>query len=137
MAAEFGADVTILDRDPDVLERVGTHFESRAETRFANSANLQDAVTGADLVIGAVLVPGAAAPKLVTREMMSDMQTGAVLVDVAIDQCGCFETSRATTHSDPTFVVVGSVHYCVANMSGTVARSSPYALNNAVRRQII
>ncbi|MEQ8743703.1 alanine dehydrogenase [Parasphingorhabdus sp.] len=130
MAAGLGADVTILDRDPDVLERVGTHFESRAKTRFANSANLRDSISSADLVIGAVLVPGAAAPKLVTREMLSDMQTGAVLVDVAIDQGGCFETSRATTHSDPTFVVDGIVHYCVANMPGAVARTSTYALNN-------
>ncbi|MBD59772.1 MAG: alanine dehydrogenase [Citromicrobium sp.] len=130
MAAGLGADVTILDRDPEVLERVGTHFESRAKTRFSNAANLYEAVCGADLVIGAVLIPGAAAPKLVTREMLSDMQTGAVLVDVAIDQGGCFETSEPTTHDDPTYVVDGIVHYCVANMPGAVARTSTYALNN-------
>ena len=130
MAVGLGADVTILDRDPEVLEKVGTHFEARASTRFSNAANLYDAVTTADLVIGAVLIPGAAAPKLVTRETLKDMQKGAVLVDVAIDQGGCFETSRATTHADPTYVVDDVVHYCVANMPGAVARTSTYALNN-------
>ena len=130
MAAGLGADVTILDRDPEVLEKVGTHFEARASTRFSNAANLHDAVCQADLVIGAVLIPGAAAPKLVTREMLKDMQKGAVLVDVAIDQGGCFETSRPTTHADPTYVVDDIVHYCVANMPGAVARTSTYALNN-------
>lgn len=130
MASGLGADVTILDRDPEVLERLGTHFESRAKTRFSNSANLHDAICGADLVIGAVLIPGAAAPKLVSRAMLSDMQKGAVLVDVAIDQGGCFETSKATTHADPTYVVDDVVHYCVANMPGAVARTSTYALNN-------
>ena len=130
MASGLGADVTILDRDPDVLEKVGTHFESRASTRFSNAANLYDAVCNADLVIGAVLIPGAAAPKLVTRDMLKDMQKGAVLVDVAIDQGGCFETSRPTTHAEPTYVVDDIVHYCVANMPGAVARTSTYALNN-------
>ncbi|WP_370191755.1 alanine dehydrogenase [Qipengyuania sp.] len=130
MAVGLGADVTILDRDPEVLEKVGTHFEARAATRFSNAANLYDAVTTADLVIGAVLIPGAAAPKLVTRDMLKDMQKGAVLVDVAIDQGGCFETSEPTTHADPTYVVEDVVHYCVANMPGAVARTSTYALNN-------
>ena len=130
MAVGLGADVTILDRDPEVLEKVGTHFEARASTRFSNAANLYDAVTDADLVIGAVLIPGAAAPKLVTREMLKDMHKGAVLVDVAIDQGGCFETSRATTHAEPTYVIDDVVHYCVANMPGAVARTSTYALNN-------
>ena len=130
MACGLGADVTILDRDPEVLERVGTHFEGRAKTRFSNNANLHDAVSGADLVIGAVLIPGAAAPRLVTRAMLGDMQAGAVLVDVAIDQGGCFETSRPTTHAEPTYVVDDIVHYCVANMPGAVARTSTYALNN-------
>ncbi|OCC23850.1 alanine dehydrogenase [Croceicoccus estronivorus] len=130
MAVGLGADTTILDRDPDVLERLGIHFESRARTRFSNTANLADSVCEADLVIGAVLVPGAAAPKLVTREMLGCMKPGAVLVDVAIDQGGCFETSHPTTHQDPTFVVNGIVHYCVANMPGAVARTSTYALNN-------
>ncbi len=130
VAVGMGADVTILDRDPEVLERLGIHFEARAKTRFANQANIADCVAQADLVIGAVLVPGAAAPKLVTRAMLSTMKPGAVLVDVAIDQGGCFETSHATTHANPTFVVDGIVHYCVANMPGAVARTSTYALNN-------
>jgi alanine dehydrogenase len=115
MAVGLGADVTILDRDPEVLERLGTHFESRAKTRFSNRANIEQMICEAELVIGAVLIPGAAAP---------------VLVDVAIDQGGCFETSHATTHADPTYVVDGIVHYCVANMPGAVARTSTYALNN-------
>src|SRR5690606_18194624 len=130
MAVGLGADVTVMDNNPDALDRLGTHFESRAETRFSNVANIADAICRADLVIGAVLVPGAAAPKLVTREMLGCMKPGAVLVDVAIDQGGCFETSRPTTHDEPTFVVDGIVHYCVANMPGAVARTSTYALNN-------
>jgi alanine dehydrogenase len=130
MAAGLGADVTILDRSPEVLERLAIHFEARAKTRFANQANVAASVAEADLVIGAVLVAGAAAPKLVSAEMLKTMQPGAVLVDVAIDQGGCFETSRATTHAEPTYVVDGIVHYCVANMPGAVARTSTYALNN-------
>ncbi|MEZ5743551.1 MAG: alanine dehydrogenase [Sphingomonadaceae bacterium] len=130
MAVGLGADVTILDRNPEVLEKLGIHFESRAKTRFSNAANLFECVCEADLVIGAVLIPGAAAPKLVTREMLPHMKKGAVLADVAIDQGGCFETSHPTTHSEPTFVVDGIVHYCVANMPGAVARTSTYALNN-------
>ena len=130
MAVGLGADTTILDRDPEVLEKLGIHFESRAKTRFSNRANIQQMLCEADLVIGAVLVPGAAAPKLVTREMLACMKPGAVLVDVAIDQGGCFETSHATTHAEPTYVVDGVVHYCVANMPGAVARTSTYALNN-------
>lgn len=130
MAVGLGGQVTIMDRDPEVLDRVGTFFENRASTRFSNKSNLEVAVAEADLVIGAVLIPGAAAPKLVTREMLGIMKSGAVLVDVAIDQGGCFETSHATTHSDPTYVVDGIVHYCVANMPGAVARTSTYALNN-------
>ena len=130
MAVGLGGDVEILDRDPDVLERVGTFFEARASTRFSNKTNLEEAVCAADLVIGAVLIPGAAAPKLVTRDLLKKMKPGAVLVDVAIDQGGCFETSRATTHAEPTYVVDDIVHYCVANMPGAVARTSTYALNN-------
>jgi len=130
VAVGMGADVTILDRDPEALDRLGIHFESRAKTRFSNSANIADCLADADLVIGAVLVPGAAAPKLVTRDMLQTMKPGAVLVDVAIDQGGCFETSHPTTHAAPTFIVDGIVHYCVANMPGAVARTSTYALNN-------
>ena len=130
MAAGLGADVTILDRSPEVLEKLGMYFEARAKTRFSNKANLAECVAEADLVIGAVLIPGAAAPKLVTADMLKTMKKGAVLVDVAIDQGGCFETSRATTHAEPTYVVDDVVHYCVANMPGAVARTSTYALNN-------
>ncbi|MFN9580939.1 MAG: alanine dehydrogenase [Novosphingobium sp.] len=130
MAVGMGADVTILDRDAEVLERLDNHFEGRAKTRFSNLAVVQQMVQEAELVIGAVLVPGAAAPKLVTRAMLKTMKPGAVLVDVAIDQGGCFETSHATTHAEPTYVVDGIVHYCVANMPGAVARTSTYALNN-------
>ncbi|MFN3468987.1 MAG: alanine dehydrogenase [Novosphingobium sp.] len=131
MAVGLGADVTILDRDAEVLERLDNHFEGRARTLHSGKAALAAHVATADLVIGAVLIPGAAAPKLVTRAMLSTMQPGAVLVDVAIDQGGCFETSRATTHAEPTYTVDGIVHYCVANMPGAVARTSTYALNNA------
>ena len=130
MAVGMGADVTILDRDPAVLERLDSHFQGRARTLYSGRAALAAEVAQADLVIGAVLVPGAAAPKLVTRDMLGTMKPGAVLVDVAIDQGGCFETSKATTHADPTYVVDGIVHYCVANMPGAVARTSTYALNN-------
>ncbi len=130
MAVGLGADVTIMDRDPEVLERVGTHFEARANTRFSNQANLEEVIAEADLIIGAVLIPGAAAPKLITRDMLSAMKPGSVLVDVAIDQGGCFETSRPTTHAEPIFTVDNVVHYCVANMPGAVARTSTYALNN-------
>ncbi len=137
VAVGMGADVTILDRDPEVLERLGIHFESRAKTRFSNKANIHELICAADLVIGAVLVPGAAAPKLVTRDMLACMKPGAVLVDVAIDQGGCFETSRPTTHSNPTFVEGGIVHYCVANMPGAVARTSTYALNNVTLPHVL
>ncbi len=130
MAVGLGADVTILDRDPAVLEQLGNYFQSQAKTRFSNRVNLADSVTQADLVVGAVLIPGAAAPKLITREMLGTMKSGAVLVDVAIDQGGCFETSKPTTHEEPIYVVDGIVHYCVANMPGGVARTSTYALNN-------
>jgi alanine dehydrogenase len=130
MAVGLGADVTILDRNPEALERLGMYFEARAKTRFSNRANLAECVADADLVTGAVLIPGAAAPKLVSRAMLGTMRPGSVLVDVAIDQGGCFETSHPTTHSQPTYVVDGIVHYCVANMPGAVARTSTYALNN-------
>jgi alanine dehydrogenase len=137
MAVGLGADVTILDRSPEVLEKIGTYFEARAKTRFSNRANLAECVAEADLVIGAVLIPGAAAPKLVSRAMLSTMKPGSVLLDVAIDQGGCFETSKPTTHSNPTYVVDGVVHYCVANMPGAVARTSTYALNNVTLPHMI
>jgi alanine dehydrogenase len=130
MAAGLGADTVVLDRNPAVLEQLSNHFEARIRTRFSSRSNLADSVRTADLVIGAVLVAGAKTPKLVTRAMLSEMKPGAVLVDVAVDQGGCFETSRPTSHADPTFVVDGIVHYCVANMPGAVPRTSTYALNN-------
>ena len=137
MAVGMGADVTVLDRDPEVLERLSTHFEGRAKTRFSNRSTLAQMIAEAELVIGAVLVPGAAAPKLVSRAMLATMKPGAVLVDVAIDQGGCFETSRPTTHTDPTYIVDGIVHYCVANMPGAVARTSTYALNNVTLPHVL
>ena len=137
MAAGLGADVTILERNPEVLERLGTYFEARAKTRFSNKANIADSVEEADLIIGAVLIPGAAAPKLVSRGMLKTMKRGAVLVDVAIDQGGCFETSVPTTHDDPTYIVDGIVHYCVANMPGAVSRTSTYALNNVTLPHVL
>ncbi len=132
MAVGMGADVTIIDRSPDVLERLDRHFAGRAKTLYSNRATLACCLAEADLVIGAVLIPGAAAPKLVTAAMLGTMKQGAVLVDVAIDQGGCFETSHATTHAAPTYILDGIVHYCVANMPGAVARTSTYALNNVV-----
>ncbi|WP_170576297.1 alanine dehydrogenase [Ruegeria atlantica] len=130
MAVGLHADVTILDRSPAVLEKLENHFEASAKVVYSTKAALEEEVINADLVVGAVLIPGAAAPKLVTRELISKMKPGAVVVDVAIDQGGCFETSKATTHADPTYVVDDVVHYCVANMPGAVARTSTYALNN-------
>ena len=106
-------------------------FGNRISTLYSTVSSIEEAVLDADLVVGGVLVPGAAAPKLVTRDHIARMKKGAVVVDVAIDQGGCFETSRATTHAEPTFVVDGVVHYCVANMPGAVARTSTFALNNA------
>jgi len=130
MAVGMHADVVILDRSPSVLEKLSTHFEASAKVVYAMKSAIEHHVAQADLVIGAVLVPGAAAPKLVTRAMVRGMKKGSVLVDVAIDQGGCFETSKATTHAKPTYLVDGVVHYCVANMPGAVARTSTYALNN-------
>ena len=137
MAAGLGADVVIMDRNPEVLEKVGTHFEARAKTRFSNQANLEEAVCEADLIIGAVLIPGAKAPKLVTNELVSRMKPGSVLVDIAIDQGGCFEDSRPTTHAEPAFRVHNSVFYCVANMPGAVPNTSTYALTNATLPYIV
>ncbi len=131
MAVGMGARVTVLDKSVDRLRQLDLIFGNRISTVYSNAHSVEEAVLDADLVIGGVLVPGAAAPKLVTRDMISRMKKGAVVVDVAIDQGGCFETSHATTHAEPTYVVDGVVHYCVANMPGAVARTSTFALNNA------
>ena len=131
MAVGQGARVTVLDKSVDRLRQLDLVFGNRISTIYSNAQSVEDAVLDADLVIGGVLIPGAAAPKLVTRSMISRMKKGAVVVDVAIDQGGCFETSHATTHADPTYMVDGVVHYCVANMPGAVARTSTFALNNA------
>ena len=131
MAVGQRADVTIYDINNDRLAELDMHFGSQIKTAYASRAAIAAAVARAHLVIGAVLVPGAAAPKLVTREMLKTMKRGSVLVDIAIDQGGCFETSHATTHDDPVFEVEGVIHYCVANMPGAVARTSAFALNNA------
>ena len=131
MAVGLGADVTILDRSNRRLAELDELFEGRAKTRYSTYEALDEETDGADVVVGAVLIPGASAPKLVTREMLKGMKEGAVVVDVAIDQGGCFETSHATTHADPTYVVEGVIHYCVANMPGAVPLTSSHALNNA------
>ncbi len=131
MAVGLGARVTVLDKSVDRLRHLDLVFGNRISTVHSTAHSVEDAVRGADLVVGGVLIPGAAAPKLVTRDMVARMKPGAVVVDVAIDQGGCFETSRPTTHAAPTFVVDGVVHYCVANMPGAVARTSTFALNNA------
>jgi len=131
MAIGLQADVTILERSNKVMEKLSYEFGNRAQVRRSTPDVLAKLLRSADLVIGAVLIPGAAAPKLITREMLSLMKEGSVLVDVAIDQGGCFETSKPTTHAKPTYIVDGVVHYCVANMPGAVARTSAYALNAA------
>ncbi|WUR14405.1 alanine dehydrogenase [[Empedobacter] haloabium] len=131
IAVGMGARVTVLDKNVDRLRQLDLVFGNRVQTMYSNAHTIEEAVLDADLVIGGVLVPGAAAPKLVTRAMVAKMKQGAVVVDVAIDQGGCFETSHPTTHEAPTFVVDGVVHYCVANMPGAVARTSTFALNNA------
>ena len=131
MAVGLEARVTIIDKSLSRLKELDLQFGPRATTLFATADAIEQQVLAADLVIGAVLVPGAAAPKLVTREMVRRMRPGSVLVDIAIDQGGCFETSRPTTHSAPTYVVDGVVHYCVTNMPGAVARTSTFALTNA------
>lgn len=131
MAVGLGARVTVLDKSVDRLRQLDLVFGSRINTAYSNAQSIEETVLDADLVIGGVLIPGAAAPKLVTRVHVSRMKKGAVVVDVAIDQGGCFETSHPTTHADPVYVVDGVVHYCVANMPGAVARTSTFALNNA------
>ena len=131
MAVGLGADVTIIDRSIPRLRQLDDIFNGRVHTRYSTVEALEDECFSADIVVGAVLIPGAAAPKLVSREMLSGMKKGSVLVDVAIDQGGCFETSHATTHADPTYEVDGVIHYCVANMPGAVPVTSAHALNNA------
>ncbi|AUR52429.1 alanine dehydrogenase [Aquella oligotrophica] len=131
MAAGLGADVTLFDRNLNVLKKIDNDFGGRIKTIYSNHMNLEKAIRSAHLVVGAVLIPGAAAPKLVSRAMLKEMKKGAVLVDVAIDQGGCFETSMPTTHENPTYVVDDVVHYCVANMPGAVAKTSTLALTNA------
>ncbi len=131
MAAGLGADVTVIDRSIPRLRQLDDIFSGRVNTRYSTVEALEEECFSADIVVGAVLIPGAAAPKLVTREMLSGMKKGSVLVDVAIDQGGCFETSHATTHADPTYEVDGVIHYCVANMPGAVPVTSAHALNNA------
>ena len=130
MALGMGAEVTVLDRNVDVLGRLAGRFGPALKTVYSTRASLEEFVLDADLVVGAVLVVGAEAPKLVTADMVRRMKTGSVLADVAIDQGGCFETSRPTTHADPIYVVDDVVHYCVANMPGAVPSTSTYALNN-------
>jgi len=131
MALGMAADVTVLDHNVNVLARLAQRFGAALKTVYSTRAALEEYVLQADLVIGGVLVAGAEAPKLVTRDMVRRMKPGAVLVDVAIDQGGCFETSHPTTHAEPTYAVDGVVHYCVANMPGAVPHTSTYALNNA------
>jgi alanine dehydrogenase len=131
IALGMGARVTVIDRSVDALKRLWTHYGPALQTVFSTVEAIERHVAAADLVIGGVLIAGAAAPKLVTRAMVTGMQPGSVIVDVAIDQGGCFETSHATTHAEPTYLVDGVVHYCVANMPGAVPRTSTFALNNA------
>jgi alanine dehydrogenase len=131
MAVGLGAEVTIVDRSIPRLRQLDELFNGRVRTRYSPLETIDHEISIADAIIGAVLIPGASAPRLVTREMLKRMKPGAVLVDVAIDQGGCFETSRPTTHAEPTYIVDGIIHYCVANMPGAVPQTSAAALNNA------
>jgi alanine dehydrogenase len=137
IAVGMGADVWVIDRNADVLESHWRQFGRSTNTVFSTRDAIEQHVLQADLVIGGVLIPGAAAPKLVTAEMVKHMKTGSVIVDVAIDQGGCCETSRPTTHAVPTYVVDGVVHYCVANMPGGVPRTSTFALNNVTLPHVL
>ena len=130
MAIGLGADVTVIERNVDTMRALVVRFGGRVKTLYSTALTIEEEIMQADLVIGGVLVPGAKAPKLVSREQVSRMNAGSVLVDVAIDQGGCFETAKPTTHADPTYIIDDVVHYCVANMPGAVARTSTYALNN-------
>jgi alanine dehydrogenase len=131
MAIGLGAKVTIIDNNLNRLRQLDDIFLSKVQTLASSRYQIHEAISHADLVIGGVLIPGAAAPKLVTRDMLKDIPNGSVLVDVAVDQGGCFETTHATTHSNPTFYEEGVLHYCVANMPGAVPRTSTFALTNA------
>lgn len=137
IAVGMGARVTVLDRSLARLRELDDLFQGRLLTRYATLEAIEEEVLSADLTVGAVLIPGAAAPKLIPRALLSAMKPGSVLVDVSIDQGGCFETSHPTTHADPTYVIDGIVHYCVANMPGAVARTSTFALNNATLPYIL
>lgn len=137
MAVGMRADVTIFDKNINTLRKLDQEFQGRARLLFSTTEALEQHLLEADLVIGAVLIPGAAAPKLVSRQQVRQMKKGAAVVDVAIDQGGCFATSKPTTHADPTYIVDDVVHYCVANMPGAVARTSTFALNNATLPYII
>ncbi|MBF0279227.1 MAG: alanine dehydrogenase [SAR324 cluster bacterium] len=137
IAIGMGANVSIIDRSLSRLQELDLIFEDRMDTLFSTKESIRTSIKDADLVIGGVLIPGAAAPKLVTEDMIKKMKKGSVLVDVAIDQGGCFETSRATTHKDPTYIVHDVVHYCVANMPGGVPRTSTFALTNATLPYIL
>ncbi|MGV6801659.1 MAG: alanine dehydrogenase [bacterium] len=137
MAVGMRANVTIFDRSLNRLEELDTIFGNKVQTVYSTAGALAEAIKSADLVIGAVLIPGAAAPKLISREQLSTMRRGAVLVDISIDQGGCFETSKPTTHEDPYYNVDGIVHYCVANMPGAVARTSTLALNNRTLPHVV
>jgi len=130
MAIGLGADVTALDVNPQRLAEIDDQFDTRITTLYSNIENIEKAVSSSDLVIGAVLIPGAKAPKLVSQKLISSMEKGSVVVDIAVDQGGCIETCRPTTHENPTFLIDGVIHYCVANMPGAVARTSTYALTN-------
>ena len=131
IAVGMGADVTIIERSLPRMRTLEDEFDGRVRTIYSTQAAIEEHVTDSDLVIGAVLIPGAAAPKLITRDMVSNMRRGSVMVDIAIDQGGCFETSKPTSHEEPTYVVDGVIHYCVTNMPGAVARTSTLGLNNA------
>lgn len=137
MALGLGADVTLIDRDLQRLRQLDALFAPRLKTLFSTSSSIEKAVISADLVIGSVLIPGKTAPKLITRKMISQMHPGTVIVDISIDQGGCAETSRPTTHDDPTYTVDGVIHYCVTNMPGSTARTSTMALTNATLQPVL
>ncbi len=137
IAVGMGADVWVIDRNPDVLEQHWAHFGRSTNTVYSTEDAIERHVREADLVIGGVLIPGGEAPKLISKELVSEMKPGAVIVDVAIDQGGCCETSKPTTHAEPTYIVDEVVHYCVANMPGGVPRTSTYALNNVTLPHVL